>query len=400
MKILVVDDEEVLREFLCDLLASLGHQTIRATDGREGFETARAERPDLVISDIRMPVLDGLGLLEAVQKLPDAPPVILLTGYGDLESAIKALQSGAYDFMLKPVRTHELTARLAHIERERQLRSEAEEAKRRAVYNARMASIGQLAAGVAHEINNPTTYVRGNAQFLETLEKRLSKALESNDFETLREMADLLHEKMPELLEGIQRGTERIRKITQGLFHFSNSQSYEPERQVSLNACVEDALMLLGRPEPEVTLEKRLSSDIPLVKLSRRAVTQAVICLLMNANQAVSERETPHVRITTEPTEEKGARLVVEDNGPGIPENLRLRVFEPFFTTRDVNEGAGLGLSVAFGIVANEHGGDLRAEASPLGGARFVAEFPPEPVRANSATSPSPAQTAHAASRA
>ncbi|MBN2713732.1 MAG: response regulator [Planctomycetes bacterium] len=376
MKILVIDDDDLVREYLSDLLDSKGFDVVTAANGAEGIEEAR-RGVDLILSDICMPGLSGLDLLDQLSELGIEVPVILLTGYGDMKSAIKAIRKGAFDYMLKPIETDSLLMRISHIQKLHDLEKEAKCERHRSMTMARMAAVGQLAAGVAHEINNPTTYIRGNAQIIRALEKRLEKALDDDSEFMIRKSIRSFKEQIAELLEGIEEGTERIKKITLSLSRFANGQAYEPHEDGYINACIEDALMLMGNEDDSPTVELSLKDDIRLVSMSRRNITQALACLINNAFQAARAVSSGIIRISSEELADC-VRVIIEDSGRGVPEEIREKVFDPFFTTREVNEGAGLGLAVAYGIICSDHGGTLRLEESRLGGAKFIFELPAE----------------------
>ncbi len=370
MRILIVDDEDMLRLFLRDFLLDRGHEPLEAADGESGLETVKRESPDVVFSDIMMPGMDGITMLKAIKTLPDSPPVILMTGYADLKTAIEAVQLGAHDYMLKPLELHDLQNRLEHITRMRELERQLQEEHRKAIYASRMAAVGQLAGGVAHQVNNPLTFIRGNAQMIQIMLEKCSNEIAALAPES--RLGKLLSE-IPELTAGIRRGTERINTITAGLVNFSDSQLFEPARPTALRAVTEDALSLLGVPDDEdpFMIERRFEEKEAVLTICRRAITQALLCLLLNARQAVAGQNRPRIRVTVEAVPNWGGQVRVEDSGSGVPEKLRERIFEPFFTTREVNEGAGLGLSVAYGIVATDHGGDIEIRKSDLGGAEF-----------------------------
>lgn len=377
MRILIVDDEEMIRMFLSDYLCREGHAVETACDGQAGLAAVTEGRFDLVISDIKMPLLDGVGMLERIRELPESPPVLMLTGYAEVETAVKALRLGAYDYMLKPVQPHDLLNRLSHLEKLRELEAEARREHERALHVSRLAAVGQLSAGVAHEINNPTTYVRGSAQLLEAHLRRLRSALDEGGAEALRRSVTALLQQMPESIEAILRGTERIKRITTGLLSFSGERHGEERSAVDLNACVQQAATLLGERDEAVALELRLADDLPAVPACRQAVTQALLCLLTNALQAVAGAAEKRVVVLTA-RGDAAVRVEVCDSGPGVDAALRECVFDPFFTTRDVNDGTGLGLSVAHGIVVNDHGGTISVEDADLGGACFRIELPLE----------------------
>ncbi len=374
MRILVVDDEEILRDFLNDLLVCQGHEVVCAANGREALQLLGRSPQQLVITDIRMPHMDGVTLLAEIQRLPVKPYVIMLTGHADLQSAVRAIRLGAYDYMLKPIEADILANRVQRLARQIELEAERVEEHRKAVYAARMSAVGQLAAGAAHEINNPTTYIRGNAQIMKKIVVRLLAAVRAEDWKEVRRLVELIDESDGELLRGIEDGTERIRRITGGLTAFASIQAYERALPLQLDECAREALLLLGSRREALVLETAWGENLPAVAGRRQALVHAVVAILVNAFQAVAGQETGRIRIGTRAVANQ-VELWIEDNGPGVPADLREKIFEPFFTTREVNQGAGLGLSTAYGIVC-DHGGSIQVGDSELGGARFTLRLP------------------------
>ncbi len=374
-KLLVVDDEEIIQDFLCEFLQQQGYQVNVAENGQEGLAKIHEELPDLVISDVNMPLMNGIEMLQKVRDLPDAPPVILLTGYADISTAIEALKIGAQDYMLKPVQTDDLLNRVRKQLYIRQLETRSSEERRKSVYTARMAAVGQLAAGVAHEINNPTTFVRGNTQILQTILEQVRAARSQEDNDALIKAVDKLLDAGGDLLDGVENGTARIAQITQGLIHFSDARNYLPMGVVDLTGCIEQALALWTSPEDGADFQSCVPEELPKVMGHAGSLSQALICLLQNARQAVQGENEARIRLSA--CEQKShIILTVEDSGPGVPSGLREQVFEPFFTTRDVGQGAGLGLAVVYGIVVHDHGGEVMVDDSEMGGARFTIRLP------------------------
>lgn len=380
MQILICDDDALVREYLADFLRGAGFEVRTAENGQEGVEAVKVDPPDLVISDINMPKMSGIDFLRNVKLLPVQPTVMMLTGYSDLQTAIEALRLGAYDYLVKPVEADDLLHRIRNYEYRKRLEAEVQRERRQAVYAARMAAVGRLSAGVAHEINNPTTFIRGSAQLLRGMYKRYETAATSAEKE---ELLSMLLQEIPDAVDCIERGTDRVTRITRGLASFANAETDEPLSEVCIRACIDDALTLIGATgdgEQAFKLEMDCAPDLPILTACRRAVTQAILCILMNAKLAVRDVEDARIRIAATALEGGGVRVTIEDNGPGIPESIREKIFEPFFTTRQVNEGSGLGLSMAHGILCEDHGGALYATESALGGACLVIELPSRPA--------------------
>ncbi|RKH14136.1 HAMP domain-containing protein [Corallococcus sp. CA047B] len=220
----------------------------------------------------------------------------------------------------------------------------------------KLAAVGQLGAGVAHEINNPLAGILGNVQLL-----LLDRASDDTDFETLRK---------------IEQSAKRCKDITQNLLRFSQQRERPDLRPVDLNAVVRDALSLTENQTrgEGIDLVTELSPQMPRVKADPGHLSQVVLALLSNARTAMIK--TPVKRLALRTGERDGMCILeVEDTGKGIAENIRPRIFEPFFTTKDVWSNVGLGLSVAWRIIT-EAGGTLEVRSEAGQGARFTIVLP------------------------
>ncbi len=226
----------------------------------------------------------------------------------------------------------------------------------------RLESMGVLAAGIAHEINNPLTYVRTNlALIAETTDalKRLGPEMPDGISDDWAELPDVIHE--------AQSGLERIALIVASTRRLSRNESPET-RSVDLHEVLDDVIRVAGLgADTPVRLESRRASELPRVVGSPESLAQVVLNLLINARQAAAPAGS--VRIDTR-TKDDGVELSVSDDGPGIPPAILDRVFDPFFTTKGPEEGTGLGLAISHEI-AEAHGGSLEAATSDLGGACF-----------------------------
>jgi PAS domain S-box-containing protein len=232
----------------------------------------------------------------------------------------------------------------------------------------RLESVGVLAAGVAHEVNNPLAFVRANLAHLEhvaSLAPKVVRAGEASSREFL-EMGDVVAES--------REGLDRIARIVEGLLHFARP-PVDRRVPVSLNQVAEAALRFaaLHRGSP-LLVETAFEADLPPVSASEDRLVQVVLNLLLNARQALAGRPDARIRVETA-VAGPSLTLRVRDNGPGVPEEIRERIFDPFFTTRGPGEGTGLGLAIAFDIL-REHDGTLELEPDPEGGACFVLRLP------------------------
>ena len=247
----------------------------------------------------------------------------------------------------------------------------------------KMVSLGRLVAGVAHELNNPISFVLGNVLSLKRYAQRLESylgAVHASDTPELKALRaelriDRVLSDMPLLIDGMIEGAERTRDIVDALKRFSAVDKMTPE-QVSLNEVVERSVRwVVQSGSAKFAVSVDLSPDL-ICSGSSGQLQQVMMNLVQNACDATTNQ--PQARLTITGREENGmACLHFIDNGPGIPEEHLGRLFEPFFSTKPVGQGTGLGLSISYGIV-ERHGGKLSAANLPGGGAEFILALPVE----------------------
>ncbi len=235
----------------------------------------------------------------------------------------------------------------------------------------RLESLGVLAAGIAHEINNPLAFVRGNLAHLERLAQLVVKRLdayEPGEADELREMGEVIWE--------TQGGADRISRIVDATRRLSREPGAARD-SVDLNAVVDEALQMAAlHSNRGVEIEARLTSSQPHVQGSAAQLGQVILNLLINAKQAAGSLNAGRIRLETD-LRDGWVEVQVHDDGPGVSPELRERIFDPFYTTKGPDEGTGLGLAIAFDI-AEDHGGVLDVGESALGGACFTLRLPAE----------------------
>ncbi len=234
------------------------------------------------------------------------------------------------------------------------------------VQSEKMRTLGQLVAGVAHELNNPIGFVHANLKLLEEYVAKLL-ALQENGGDISR-----VREAIAKLLSRSREGTQRVKQIVADLRTFSRMDQAELQ-EADLNEEIERTLSLM-EPRAKCGIEvQRDFGEMPRVRCHAGQLNQVFMNLLINACDAVGDKG--RIRVRTRALDETRVRLEFEDEGPGIPPELRDRVFEPFFTTKPVGKGTGLGLSLSHGII-ERHGGRIWVESEAGAGTRFVIELP------------------------
>ncbi len=391
--VLVVDDNRRLRQFVAETL-SAEFRVVEAGDGQEALASLAREIPAVVVSDVMMPGVDGRALLAAIRA--DARtrwlPVILLTAHGDDDARDEALEEGASDYLAKPFAVRELRARVRNFVALRQVQTELADAvnslalaldetraaQGRALRAEKLAAIGQLASGIAHEVKNPINYVvnfaRPSRARLERVEMQLATHGGLNA--ERRELAQVR-----EALGRVIEGSERIVGIVDGLMAFARGGGARVDVDVDVE--VRAALRLLTASLPEgVRVDADLAAN-GTVRGSPIGAGTVIVNLVANALHAVAGGGV--VRIRTRSDEERVV-LDVEDDGPGVPDDLRHRIWDPFFTTRPAGEGLGLGLALVQRIIVDDFGGnielvtdeapDVEPSPRPRTGAAFRVTFP------------------------
>jgi two-component system sensor histidine kinase HupT/HoxJ len=254
------------------------------------------------------------------------------------------------------------------------------------LHSEKMASLGQLVAGVAHELNNPISFVLGNVHALRKYSDRLQTymaALHAHEpepvLQAMRQKLRIEHllADLPSLIEGTLEGAQRTADIVHGLKRFS---AMDPEERAPVNLVevIDRAIHWVQKGRPAPVQVRWRPQQACTVLGSAGQLQQVMMNLLQNAFDALAQVPEPMVWVEmgcTGDTDPPTVRVAVRDNGPGIPAEHLLRIFDPFFTTKPVGKGTGLGLSISYGIV-EQHGGRLTARNAEGGGAEFVLELP------------------------
>ncbi|HAX76616.1 MAG TPA: hybrid sensor histidine kinase/response regulator [Cyanobacteria bacterium UBA11372] len=418
--ILIVDDNPNNIRVLFEFLNQSGFKVSVVKSGEAALEKIPLIQPELILLDVMMPGIDGFETcrrLKADASTKDIP-VIFMTALSDTEHKVKGLQIGAVDYITKPFQFEEVLARVnVHLAlRKAQIKLMNEVAERKQIenqlqqtlkdlkkaqtqliQNEKMSSLGQLVAGVAHEINNPINFIYGNISHADEYIQDLLRLLERyqqyypNPVAQLQAELeaidiDFLLEDLPKILNSMKLGTDRIRQIVRSLRIFSRTDEAEI-KSVDIHEGIDSTLMILGhrlkafssRPSIEVVKEY---GKLPLVECYPGQLNQVFMNILSNGIDALEEAidmqkiSTPSIAIRTEVVDGKTIGIRITDNGMGMPEDVRQKIFDPFFTTKPVGKGTGMGLSISYQIITEKHGGTLSCTSKPGQGTEFAIAIP------------------------
>jgi signal transduction histidine kinase len=404
-ELLVVDDATVTLRQLTRTLETAGFQVCPVDSGELALASVAAKPPDLILLDINMPGMDGFEVCRRLKADPRTVdiPIIFLSAENEVAKQIEGFQCGAIDFVTKPfeagillmrVKTRlelnrlrrQTKERLAELERTQTLlhseMNARNELQAQLFQQEKMASIGQLAAGVAHEINNPMGFVISNLgtlekyiarfdEYLGILDRTCGEALSQVSAERSRLKIDYLIQDTHLLLEECLGGAIRVKEIVQNLKSFSRID--QPGcHQTDINQCLESAITIAWNEIKYMAEIVKELSKLPPVTCNPQQINQVFLNLLKNAAQSI---ELPGAITLRSWCSADSVYVSVTDTGRGIPQENRSRIFEPFFTTKEVGKGTGLGLSISYDIIA-KHGGEITVQSQVGIGSTFTVRLP------------------------
>lgn len=410
-RVMLVDDQPMVAEALYRILATEADMEFHyCDDPAQALQSAEQIRPDIILLDLVMPDIDGMTVLHGlrVNPLTRDIPVVVLSGEEDVQMKAAVFAAGGNDYLIKWPDRIELLARIRYYsqwfinlqqrdEAFRALQDSQRELKQSHVkleeayqqlqslqgqllQSDKMASIGQLAAGVAHEINNPIGFVYSNIGTLDRYVEDVFGLLEAyermegsvTDGSALAEIRaqkaridlDFLKDDTRDLMRECRDGITRVKKIVQDLKDFSHLDAGDDFQWADLHAGLDSTLNIVSN---ELKYKAEIVKEygaLPEIECLPSQLNQVFLNMLVNAGHAIESRGVITIRTGLD---EEGSGVWVEfaDTGKGIAANHLERIFDPFFTTKPVGKGTGLGLSLSYGIV-QKHGGHV-AVASEVG---------------------------------
>ena len=366
--VLIVDDEPVFRNNIAKLLKGRGFEVDQAESGAECLDIIRKKPADVIVLDVRMPGINGIETLRKIQKMHLKAEVILITGEASAKDGVEGIKAGAFDYLSKPVEIDHLISKILQagdkVRLEDEHRRETEfraRMEKQMAATERLASLGTLATGMAHEINNPLAIIKQSAKLMRLLLEHKGQS----------DMPD--EPNFNKALTNIEKAVDRAKRITHQLLSFvGKNESVVTE--VDICKLIDDALQIIqGAVEDkkiEIVLE--IASNLQPVFTDPYKLRQVMTNLLINAAQASDSGG--RIIIIIETTGEDIV-LTVRDNGEGIPKENLEKIYEPFFSTKSPGDGTGLGLYVTRGIIDGLNGA-IFVESQMGQGACFTVKLP------------------------
>ncbi len=373
--ILLVDDEEGIRKVLSIALADMGYQVHTAENGVEALRIFDDERPAIVMTDIKMPEMDGIELLRHLKKVSPDTEVIMITGHGDMDLAIKSVKYEATDFVTKPINDEILEIALNRAQERIAMRRKiteytqnleqlVQEKSQKLVEAERMAAVGQTVAGLSHAIKNITGGLKGGAFVLE-------KGIELDD--------------QKYLLQGWEMIKGNVDKITNLSLDLLN---YAKATDLNIQTCdpIQPAqeVVDLMRPKAQalgIDLVSDFSQNLNSCHFDPDLIGRCLLNLVTNAIDACRTDSAgaadKTVTVRARKSRGWGVEYQVLDNGCGMNSETRQKIFKQFFSTKG-SEGTGIGLMITQKIV-DEHNGMIRAESQEGAGSKFILKLPQKP---------------------
>lgn len=421
--ILLVDDNPNNLKVLFEAIQGNGWKALMATNGESAIEQAEYVKPDLILLDVMMPGIDGFEACRRLKanSITQDVPIIFMTALSDTTDKVKGLEIGAVDYITKPFQQEEVIARLklhlslSHLthtleqqveERTAELSKSLEQLQKtqlQLVQSEKMSTLGQLVAGIGHEINNPINSITANVYHVEEYANDMLQLLNLYQekftdadplIDSLLEKIDLefISEDLPSLIKSVQHGARRLEDISLSLRTFARSDS-SSKVEFQIHDGINSTLMLLrhrlkaNEKHPEIQVIKEYD-DLPPISCYPGQINQVFMNLIANAIDAFDELNSnrsyqeiaadPNI-ITVNTAVNSDLNIVtirIKDNGTGLSPQLQDRIFEQTFTTKPVGKGTGLGLAISYQIIVEKHKGKIEYNSTFDRGMEFTVTLP------------------------
>jgi signal transduction histidine kinase len=384
-KILIIDDEFNTRYAIDFALSKAGYKTTNAGNGSEALNLLKESLMtrnlfDLVITDIQMPKMTGMELINEMEKANIRVPILVITGFGDKQTLIELLRHECDDYLDKPFSPDDLLAGVTRVlAKQNKTRQEFETLQHRLLQSEKISLLGQIASGIAREINDPASVIQGYAQLLLTDDaiNGIAKKNVSSIYEAVRSIAKLNEDLIAKL-------TGNLRDIAHP--NETGNSEFRPEEPLekAIEFLKETGVMKYCK------LVRQYQNDLPLVSGDLMQLYQIFLNIIVNAFHAMENVQEKILTLSIEHAlDEYCVRISIQDSGRGIPSEHMEKIFESHFTTRAAKGGTGLGLAVVKQII-EKHGGTIKVESEVGKGTKFTISLPQNDCPVQSYVSVSP----------
>lgn len=366
-KILLVDDEEDIREVLSMALVDLGYHILTAENGKSAWQTFTLERPPIVMTDIKMPVMDGIELLQRIKRKSPETEVIMISGHGDMDLAIKSLKHRATDFITKPINVDALEISLKRTEEKIITRQKLQEytqnleklIREKTELQDNLSDLGLMVGSISHGIKGLLTGLDGGLYLLDA-------GLKKDNLDKIKEGGDIL-----------KLMVERIRRMVSDILFYAKERNLRRDR-VNIHAFASEVICVV---EPKIKthniqLRNHFDLNVETIEIDSGFVHSALINILENAIDAclrAKVHQDPTIEFTVH-NDDAYLYFIISDNGVGMEMETRDKLFSLFYSSKG-REGTGLGLFLSNKIIA-QHGGSINVDSVLGKGSRFTIKIP------------------------